>query len=479
MRLIFGLAIYRLVLPLLFAAAFPGWIVKMLRRGGLRTGLGERAALYTAARKNEARGAVHLHAVSVGEAMLALKLVREWQLGAPNQRFVLATGTATGHAVATAAKLPGLRVTYAPLDFSGMVRRYLRHFEPSEIILVEGEAWPHLLLACRRRAIPVSLVNARLSPRSAARYLRFAAWVRPLFGLLDALAIQDPQDAAIWQRLGVDPSKIHPTGSLKIDPGSGQPPTRRPAFQELLAALAGPSCAGPIILAASTHAGEEAWIASAIRDAAPDALMLIVPRHAERRGQVKADLERSGFEGVLRSALAEELEGQRWPAGSSSMSTEFEEKRLRAGCPGHGAADILPAAILPLSAAVPPTDPTSQPCLIIDSTGELCDWTAHADVVIIGKSFLATGGQNPCEAILAAKPVIFGPHMENFQPLAASLLAANAVFPAADSASLSAAIRRALDPAEARSATTRATALLQPHHGATRRIVDLLIGRVQ
>ncbi|MEI6676441.1 MAG: glycosyltransferase N-terminal domain-containing protein, partial [Verrucomicrobiota bacterium] len=278
MRLIFGLAIYRLLLPLLFLAAFPGWIVKMLRRGGCGTRLGERVARYAGSLDADPRGAVHLHAVSVGEAMLALKLIREWHLRTPEQPFVLATGTATGHAVATTAQLAHVRVTYAPLDFPSMVRRYLRHFAPSQIILIEGEAWPNLLVACRSLNLPVSLVNARLSPRSAARYRRFAAWVRPVFGMLDALAIQDPEDAAIWQQLGVAAEKIHATGSLKIDPGSGQPPTRQPEFQALLDALAGPG--RPIILAASTHAGEEPWIASAIRHAVPDALILIAPRHA-------------------------------------------------------------------------------------------------------------------------------------------------------------------------------------------------------
>ena len=95
-------------------------------------------------------------------------------------------------------------------------------------------------------------------------------------------------------------------------------------------------------------------------------------------------------------------------------------------------------------------------------------------MVIIGKSFLATGGQNPCEAILAAKPVVFGPHMENFEPLASALLIANAAFPARDQATLGAVILRALDPEQSRGATARATALLMRHHGATRRIVELL-----
>lgn len=428
MRFVLGLTLYRLLLPLLFLAAFPGWLVKMMRRGGLGTPLGERIGGYTAPLEFEPCGAVHVHAVSVGEALLALKLIREWLGVEPDRCFVLATGTATGFAVASAAGLSGVRVTYAPLDFRGMVRRYLARFEPAQVVLIEGEAWPHLLLACRRRGIPVSLVNARLSPRSARRYQRFAAWVRPLFGMLDAVATQEPDDAAGWRALGVDEAKIHFTGSLKSDPGSGLVPTRRAEFQAMLEAFNPAGKRRPVVLVASTHAGEEGWLAHAIRSAVPQALIVMVPRHAERRQQVKADLERLGLAVVLRSGF------------------------------------------------VPPACPAAA-CLVIDSTGELRDWTAHADAVIIGKSFLATGGQNPCEAILAGIPVICGPHMENFQPLTSDLIAAGACFPATDPTRLGEAIRQALDPATAGPATTRATAILNRHLGATRRIVELLAKR--
>ncbi len=422
MRLFTALAIYRLILPLLFLAAFPGWILKMLRRGGFGTRLGERAALYTTPLEYEPCGAVHFHAVSVGESMLALKLIREWLVTEPDRRFVLATGTATGHAVATTAKLPGLRVTYAPLDFRWMVRRYLKRFEPSQIVMIEGEVWPHLLLECQHHSIPVRLVNARISPRSARRFVKFAAWLRPVYRLLDAVAIQEPEDAGIWQTLGIEPSRIHATGSLKFDPGTGARPKARPDFQTMLDAFGKKR---PVILAASTHVGEDAWIATAIRDAHPAALAVLVPRHAERRVEVKSDLERAGFEVILRSTS---------PSPVVARGT----------------------------------------CFVIDSTGELRDWTAHADVVIIGKSFLSTGGQNPCEAILAEKPVIFGPHMENFQPLANRLLANGGGISARNPEELSLAILAALTPAKAREMTRSAAALLALHDGATQRILALL-----
>ena len=423
MRFLIALTIYRLLLPLLFLAAFPGWIVKMLRRGGFGTHLGERAAIYTRSLDFESCGAVHVHAVSVGESLLALKLIREWLRREPDRRFVLATGTATGHAVATSAGIPGLRVTYSPLDFRWMVRRYLSRFEPSQIVLIEGEVWPHLLLAAGIRNIPVRLVNARMSPRSARRFRKFSAWLRPIYGLLDLVAIQETEDAGIWETLGIDGKKIHVTGSLKFDPGSGDRPARRPDFQHMLDAFGKNR---PVILAASTFPGEEILMAEAIHTANPDALAVIVPRHAERRLEVKTDLEAAGFPVQLRS--------------SPELAATNDRRHV----------------------------------FVIDSTGELRDWTAHADVVIIGKSFLSTGGQNPCEAILAGKPLICGPHMENFQPLASRLVETKSCLIARDSCELSQAILTALAPEKSQAMTRRATALLTRHDGATHRILELL-----
>ena len=416
------LAVYRLLLPLLFATAFPGWLLKMLRRGGLGTGLGERAALYRDPPDFEPCGATHIHAVSVGETMLAIKLIREWMLHDPSERFVLATGTSTGHAVATSAGIRGLRVTYAPLDFRWMVRAYLKRFEPSRLVLVEGEAWPHLLLECRARRIPVSLVNARMSPRSARRFRRFAGIVRPLFSTLHKVAIQESGDAATWRALGIADGDIVLTGSLKFDPGSERP-AQRAEFQAMLEAFG----RRPVVLAASTHPGEETFLASAIHGALPGALAVIVPRHAERRNEVRQALERDRHRVVLRSRF-----------------------------PTDGACG----------------DP--QAILVIDSTGELRDWTAHADIVLIGKSFLSTGGQNPAEAILAGKPVIFGPHMENFEPLASRLVNCGGALRAEGDDALANAIRHAADPARAAEMTRSATDILAAHEGATGRIVTLL-----
>ena len=422
-----GLLIYRLLLPFLFLAAFPGWLVKMLKRGGLKTRLGERAGFYTSPLEWEPCGAVHVHAVSVGETLLALKLIREWRMTEQDRPFVLATGTATGHAVATDANVSGLRVTYAPLDFQCMVRRYLDRFEPAQIVLIEGEVWPHLLLECGRRNIPARLVNARMSPRSARRFRKFADWLKPIFSLLDAVAIQHPGDAETWKMLGIPAERLHDTGSLKFDSVGGAVPTPRGEFRNMLDRF-GPK--RPVVLAASTHPGEEVPIALAIYQAVPNSLPVIVPRHAERRESVRYDLERAGFDVVLRSDFSENHE--------------------------LGATGLRPYVF------------------VVDTTGELKDWTALADVVIIGKSFLTKGGQNPCEAILAGRPVIFGPHMENFEPLSSDLTAGGGCIVAADFAALPAAILTALDPRKAAEMTATASSMIARHAGATGRIMGLL-----
>ncbi|WP_367874367.1 3-deoxy-D-manno-octulosonic acid transferase [Luteolibacter sp. Populi] len=418
-RLVLGL--YRLLLPVFLLTALPGWLARMGRRGGFGSGLRERFSIYTPPLDHEPCGAVHLHSISVGETLLALKLIRAWRDRDPAQRFVIATGTATGHAVAVEADLDDVRVTYSPVDLRICVARYLNRFEPAQIVLVEGEAWPHLLLACRKRGIPVRLVNARLSPRSEKRYRKLAPIVQPIFAMLDKVAAQEEADIARWEALGVARDKITVTGSSKFDPGAAVMPALRPEFTDMLAAF-GPH--RPVILAASTHGDEEAWLAAALHDSA--ALYAVVPRHAERRAEVKAALEAEDREVILRSAF-------------------------------H-----------------PPADP-ARACFVIDSTGELRDWTAHATLVVIGKSILGTGGQSPAEAILARKPLLFGPHMENFEPLASSLVAAGGAIRFTDAAQLATTANDLLaDPARCSRMCDAAARVLAIHTGATGRMLDML-----
>ncbi|MES2997147.1 MAG: glycosyltransferase N-terminal domain-containing protein [Verrucomicrobiota bacterium] len=412
---------YQLLLKLLFPAAMPGWLWKTATRGGWNRKLAERFGIYHGPPDFEPCHATHVHAVSVGETILALKLIREWRAIDPSVAFVLAIGTPTGRAVAEDSALANVRVTYVPFDFKWMMRAYFRRFEPARIILVEGEAWPNLMHLAAARKIPVSLVNARMSLRSARGYRKFANLLRPVFSKLSLVCTQEPEDHDVWKLLGIAPEKIVCTGSLKFDPAGSSVPQKHAEFAALISAFG----KSTVVLAASTHAGEEVLLANAIDEAIPHALPIIAPRHAERAAEVSTALTAAGFDVYLRS--------------SGSLASV-----------------------------------TTRPLLLIDTTGELRDWTAHADLVIIGKSFLSTGGQNPAEAILASKPVIIGPHMENFEPLVSRLVSSDGVI-RAETGSIASAIRTALDPASAANLTHNARKLLDHHAGATRRIIALVI----
>ena len=410
--------VYRAMLPVLALAALPGWLAKTGRRGGLRRELWERAGVYEGPVELEASGRVHVHAVSVGETMLALRLIRAWQRRDGEAKFVLAVGTPTGREVAEAAGLEGVRVVYQPVDFRWAVGRYLERFEPRRLVLVEGEMWPNLMDLCGRRGIEVELVNARMSPRSRGRYERLAKWVRPVFSKLAGVAVQEEADAGVWRMLGVE--RVERTGSLKFDPGGAAAPASRPEFRAMLEPLAK---GRPVVLAASTHEGEERLIGEAAR--AAGGFFLCVPRHAERRDEVRRTLEEAGWRVVLRTQYFVPEDG-------------------------------------------------GEIALVVDTTGELRDWTAEADVVVIGKSFLGIGGQSPVDAALAKRALVIGPHMENFEPLASRLVTGGGAV-RVDADGLAGALVALLADGRRRQHGGDAAALvLAEHAGATERILDFL-----
>ena len=418
-RFIF-LLLYNLLLPVFLLLSIPGYLIKMKKRGGFGTGLSERFGIYRRPATAEPKGGLYVHAVSVGEVFIALKFIREWSK-THNEPVILATSTATGHQVVRDAALPNVRPLYSPLDVPGLSGRCLKRFAPKAVVLIEAELWPNFAEACHRRRIPMVMLNARLSPRSEGRYAKVKGITSLLFERLTALGAQNENDTRRFVRIGVKPGIISAPGSIKFDVLGDAPQNLREEFRSILDTLRNEK---PVVLAASTHAGEEALIASAIRDAG--AFPLIVPRHAERREQVVADLTTAGFSPLLRTA-----------------------------------GEI-------------PTSVPANICYIADTTGELRDWTALADAVVIGKSFLAKGGQNPVEAIAARKPVVIGPDMTNFADLVALLEKDDAIL-RCQPEELAATLKQALDGSEATAARVeRAYQALHVHSGATRRSVELV-----
>ncbi len=434
MRLRLTLLLYNLLLPLALLILLPKSLLKLRRRGGGGRAFWQRLGIFDEdvnARLIAGQGRTWwIHAVSVGEVGVAQKLIAEIRRREPERPLVLSVTTPTGHAVAAKDAPENLTVIYSPLDFGWIVRALLSRIRPEKYILMEAELWPNLVRRARKRGIPVTLANARLSPRSERRYRRWRWLAGPLFSMLDRVLVQEDGDIARWSGIGVPVERIRVTGSIKYDLSGSVKSQRVEEFRALLRGLWG-NPLPPLLLAASTHPGEEkalAQVFAELRREFPAVAFLVAPRHFERRAEVAADLAACGLSAALRSTLA---------------------------------------------------DAPQQPeALIIDSTGELRDWQALASVVVIGKSFLAEGGQNPAEAIAAGVPVIAGPHMENFQPLMALLQKAGGITQVDSLEALLPALREAFsNPDKFRTAAARGRAALEWHRGATARTVDTIVGQ--
>ena len=421
--------LYNLCFPLVLLGVLPGYLRRMVRRGNFRRNFGQRLGYFSPemkARLSRGSSPVWVQAVSVGEMLVALKLVDALRERSADLPLVVSTTTTTGYQLATERLAGVAEVLYTPIDLAGAVRRTFEVLRPSRLIIVDGGLWPNQLWEARRRGVPTALVNARLSPRSERRFHRFRGLASSMFGLLDLVCVPETGDLARWENLGVPPGNLRHTGSIKLDDTGNAPGQGTSGSLETVLRSVCPSPATPVLLAGSTHPGEERIVAEILRELRPkfpDLFLIIAPRHVERAAEICAELEQLG----LRVA-----------------------RRTRSTRP----ADLL----------------------LLDTTGELRDWYRLATVVFIGKSLTGTGGQNPGEAISAVRPVIFGPHMENFADLTGQLLAAQAAVQVPDAAGLQAACARLLaSPSERERLATAATRQISIHRGAAARTAALLL----
>jgi len=418
--------LYNLLFPLALLVILPRYLARMFRRGDYRRDFGQRFARYSPELRNRLASGEWLwvHAVSVGELLIALKLLAELHRRRPEWKFIVSSTTSTAHALALSKQQDWWIPVYTPVDFAPVVRKAFDQARPRAVILTESEMWPNFVWIAADRSIPVIMVNARVSPRSAARYRRFAPVLRPVAGKLAAVGLQEKDHADLWKHLGVEGKRLHLTGSVKYDPAATQGETRD--FRPLLRQF-GFHPDDPVRLAGSTHDGEEEILAAALlelRKKFPQSRLIIAPRHVERTADIAARLAPTG-----------------------------RRVARRTGTPDGNAPDIL----------------------ILDTTGELRDWYACADVVFIGKSLAGRGGQNPVEAILARRPVLFGPHMENFASLRDALLKCGGAREVTDAASLARSATALLSSPEERDEMVElAASALRPHQGATARTADLV-----
>jgi len=400
------------------APALRLWLVARQRRGKEdEARLGERQGI--ASQPRPPGGLAWIHAASVGESLSVLPLVARLREQWPDVTLLFTSGTVTSAQLLGERLPPGCLHQYAPLDVPGWVERFLDHWQPGAVLWVESEFWPNTLAALRARRIPVALVNARMSPRSFARWQKATPLIRPPLDLFEPCLAQDETIAARLTALGA--RQVRCLGNLKFD---AEPlPADGAALANLQAAIAG----RPVWLAASLHPAEVPIVAEAHRIVAshhPGLLTLVVPRHPAKGGEMAGMFAANGLSVAQRSSGA-------LPGGS----------------------DVY----------------------IADTLGELGLFYRAAQVVLIGGALIPHGGQNPLEAARLGCALVLGPHMFNFPEITAALLASDGAERVEDAPQLGAAIARLLaDPSLAGQRGSAARGVAESGRGAVERVAAAL-----
>lgn len=428
--------IYNILFTIFFVLSSPYYFLRMWRRGNWQAGFWQRFAAYDAKFKQSItnRQVLWLHAVSVGEVNVCVQLVRALEPRLPNVKIVVSTTTTTGMAELQ-KKLPvTVGKIYYPVDRRKNVMRALAVIHPEAVILVEAEIWPNFIWRLRDLRTPLFLVNARLSDKSFRGYRRLGFLFRPLFAAFTGVAAQNEGDAAKLREIGCRPDVVRTLGNLKFD-AVDLNPAKALDVPGLLACVGVP--AGALLLVAgSTHDGEEEILARQyvrLRARFPKLFLIIVPRHFERARTVGKQLNRAGLKLFYR--------------GEVTPETRLAENSID--------------------------------CLLVNTTGELMSFYRAADLVFVGKSLTAAGGQNPIEPCAAGKPVVFGPNMQNFKDVVRIILEKDGAVQVRDAAELEKVFAELLgNEARRRELGENAAGVVRENRGAIKRTVDLIVSQL-
>lgn len=425
--------IYNILFTIFFLLSSPYYFWRLRRRGNWQDGFFQRFGAFDTKVKQSItnRHVIWLHAVSVGEVNLCTQLIRSLEPRLPNAKIVVSTTTTTGMGELK-KKLPThIGKVYYPIDRRPYVVRAIATLRPQAIVLVEAEIWPNFIWRVQQQRIPLFLVNARLSERSFRGYKRFGFLFRQLFAAFTGVGAQNEADAARLRELGCRPEAIRVVGSLKFD--AARLDERRPLSIPAMLQQLGVPPEAPLLVAGSTHAGEEGILAEIhqrLRARFPKLFLVLVPRHFERSREVGRELEARGMKFAYRSELTSQARHQ------------------------EGALD----------------------CLLVNSTGELKYFYEHADVIFVGKSLTAEGGQNPIEPGALGKAMVFGPNMQNFADVARSFVAGDGAVQVKDAAELERHVGELLADENRRAQLGRnALKVVRDNLGAIERTVDMII----
>jgi len=409
--------LYTLLILVFFVLVSPYFLYQAIRYKKYIGTLGQRLGYLPVSFNLDGDDSIWIHAVSVGEVLTARAIAAEFKSRYPRLRLFLSTTTIAGQQVAR-RDVQGVDATfYFPFDLGFIVNRTLRLVRPRLFIMMETEIWPNLLRACRRRGVRTMVINGRISARSYPRYRLVRPLFRQVLADIDRFCVQGDETRRRLIDLGVDPSRIIVTGSLKFD--SLHVPARSPHGRVLRFFRVPPD--RPVIIAGSTLKGEEEVVLRAfarVRRADLRPLLVLAPRHPERFAEVERLVAESGL--------------------SVARRTE-----------------------LPIDA-----DPASD-VVVLDTIGELAQLYQIATVVFVGGSLVDAGGHNILEPAIFGRPILFGPHMQNFAEIADAFVGGGAAVQVRSAAELETAMPSLLTDERKRTALgAAARSIVEANRGA-------------
>ncbi|NOT28179.1 MAG: 3-deoxy-D-manno-octulosonic acid transferase [Acidobacteria bacterium] len=421
--------LYSFVTLLAIVALSPYFVYQALRHNKYVGSLGQRLGYLPVSFNLDGDESIWVHAVSVGEVLAARPLITELRARYPHLRLFLSTTTLAGQQLARRSVNDVDGVFYFPFDWAFAVRRTLSLVKPRLFVMIETEIWPNLLRECRRRGVRTVLANGRISYRSFPRYKLVRPFFRRVLDDVDRLCAQGDEAARRLTLLGADPARITVTGSLKFDsldvtPKGGRGRERVLRFFRMTSNR-------PVLVAGSTAKGEDEAIIAAfnqLRTGGSNALLVLAARHPERFDEVERLCKSEGLATVRRSALAIDSE--------------------------------------PRADAV-----------VLDTIGELAEIYRIATVVFVGGSLVREGGHNILEPAAFGKPIIVGPHMQNFAEITEAFLANDAVVQVRSERDLTTAILSLMgDPVRRARLGAAAKALVESNRGAKDKTLAVIAG---
>jgi 3-deoxy-D-manno-octulosonic-acid transferase len=425
--------VYSFLTLLVIVVVSPYFLYQAIRHNRYIGSLGQRLGYLPIAFNVDGEESIWIHAVSVGEALTARALAADLKVRYPRLRLYLSTTTIAGQQVARRSLQHVDAVFYFPFDWAFIVRRTLNIVRPRVFVMMETEIWPNLLRICRARGVKTVLINGRISSRSYPRYRLIRPFFRRVLADVDRFCMQSEESARRLINLGADPARVSVTGSLKFDSLEMPTPVSHGKPRERVLRFFRLSPNRVVVVAGSTVRGEEAAVLKAfgrLKTTMPSALAILAPRQPERFGEVERLAREAGYVTARRSDLPIDTEPR---------------------------ADVV----------------------VLDTIGELAQLYQLATVVFVGGSIVDYGGHNILEPAIFGKPILFGPHMQNFKEIADTFLANDAAVQVRSDRELGdAMLTLATDPVRRARLGAAARALVEANRGAKDKtlavIADLL-----